>query len=173
MCHSCSIFSLFILHQILIFLKSYLWVTFSTLYADFQSEFSTPHPGLKAILGHWHSDNFDTNMFLKSHRMIPISYRNFQKKKLLPIPSRNLWYSNAVYRLSLRPVFLQKLGKKMSIIKHIGTVCPESFARSIFCTVYVPAAEGNVTLSVFYLSRIKDIAAQCPPESVVIAAGHA
>ena len=31
---------------------SYFWVIFSTLCADFQSEFSTPHPGPKAILGH-------------------------------------------------------------------------------------------------------------------------
>ena len=34
--------------------RSRFWDHFSTLCADFQSEFSTPHPGPKAILGHWY-----------------------------------------------------------------------------------------------------------------------
>ena len=33
--------------------RSYFWGHFSTLCANFQSEFSTPHPGPKAILGYW------------------------------------------------------------------------------------------------------------------------
>ena len=36
---------------------SYFWVIFSTLYADFQYEFSTPHPGPKASLVHWGNVN--------------------------------------------------------------------------------------------------------------------
>jgi len=31
-------------------------IEFSTLFADFRTEFSTPHPGVKPILGHWLSD---------------------------------------------------------------------------------------------------------------------
>ena len=46
-------FSTFLFSRIFWFSeRSYFWSHFSTRCADFQSEFSTPHPGPKAILGH-------------------------------------------------------------------------------------------------------------------------